>query len=224
VVDGSRRLLGIVTVDDLVDVLIQEGTEDVLHLGAVAGGDDAEEHTSYWAGKITSTVRKRVGWLLLLFVAETFTGSVLRMFQGELQRMTALMFFVPLLIGTGGNAGSQTVTTIVRGLAVGEIRLRDTLRVWWRETSTGVLLGLLLGVFGFLRAILWGQDWKLCATVAVSMATVCIWANTVGSLIPLLARRLKIDPTVVSAPLITTVVDATGLIIYFSIAKVLLHL
>jgi magnesium transporter len=224
VVDERKRLLGIVTVDDLVDVLIQEGTEDVLHMGAVSGGGEADQDTSYWAGHITSAVKKRVGWLLLLFVAETFTGSVLRLFEGELQKVTALMFFVPLLIGTGGNAGSQTVTTIVRGLAVGEIRLRDAFRVWRRETSTGVLLGLLLGACGFLRAILWGQDWRLCVTVGISMAAVCMWANTVGSLIPLLARRLKIDPTVVSAPLITTVVDATGLMIYFIIAKAILRL
>lgn len=222
VVDDSRHLLGIVTVDDLVDVLIQENTEDVLHLGAVSGGDDAEEDTSYWAGRIGSTVKKRIGWLLLLFVAETLTGSVLRWAESELRAQVALMFFVPLLIGTGGNAGSQTVTTIVRGLAVGEIRLRDTLRVWLKETSTGLLLGLLLGLFGFIRAVFWGQDWRFCAVVGLAMAAVCIWANTVGSLVPLLARRLKIDPTVVSAPLITTVVDATGLVIYFLIAKAIL--
>jgi magnesium transporter len=223
-VDEQRHLLGIVTVDDLVDVLIQEGTEDVLHLGGVSGGRDAEEDTSYWAGRIGSTVKKRIGWLLLLFVAETMTGSVLRMFRHEVEANVALSFFVPLLIGTGGNAGSQTVTTIVRGLAVGEIRLRDALRVWWRETSAGILLGLLLGIFGFGRALLWGLSWPFCAVIGLTMAAVCVWANTVGSLVPLLARRLRIDPTVVSAPFITTVVDATGLVIYFMIAKAILHL
>jgi magnesium transporter len=221
VVDENRRLLGVLTVDDLVDVLIQENTEDVLSLGAVSGGDP-EENTSYWAGQIFSVVKKRIGWLLLLFVAETFTGAVLRQFNGELAKVTALAFFIPLLIGTGGNAGSQTVATIVRGLALGEIRLRDAHRVLVRESSAGLVLGLLLGFFGFVRAILWGQDWRLCATVGVSVIGICTWATIVGSVVPLLARRFRIDPTVVSAPLITTVVDATGLVIYFGIAKMML--
>ena len=222
VVDERRRLLGVLTVDDLVDVLIQENTEDVLNLGAVSGGGDAEENTSYWAGQVFSVVKKRIGWLLLLFVAETFTGAVLRHFDAELAKVTALAFFVPLLIGTGGNAGSQTVATIVRGLALGEIRLRDAFRVLLRESSAGLLLGLMLGLFGFVRALLWGQDWRLCATVGVALVAICIWATVVGSVVPLLARRLRIDPTVVSAPLITTVVDATGLIIYFWVAKAML--
>ncbi|HEU4752677.1 MAG TPA: magnesium transporter [Armatimonadota bacterium] len=222
VVDEKRRLLGVVAVDDLVDVLIQEGTEDVLHLGAVSGGDDAEGETSYWAGRIWSVVKKRLGWLLLLFVAETLTGSVLRHFSDELHQVTALTFFIPLLIGTGGNAGSQTVTTIVRGLALGEIRLTDAWRVMLRESSSGLLLGLLLGLFGGARALLWGQSPGICLTVGLTLIAICLWANTVGSLVPLLARRLRIDPTVVSAPLITTVVDATGLVIYFLIAKAIL--
>lgn len=221
VVDENRRLLGVLTVDDLVDVLIQENTEDVLSLGAVSGGDP-EENTSYWAGQIFSVVKKRIGWLLLLFVAETFTGAVLRHYDAELAKVTALAFFVPLLIGTGGNAGSQTVATIVRGLALGEIRMRDAHRVLARESSAGLLLGLTLGLFGFGRALLWGQDWRLCATVGVAVVGICTWATIVGSVVPLLARRLRIDPTVVSAPLITTVVDATGLIIYFGIAKIML--
>jgi magnesium transporter len=224
VVDDRRRLLGIVAVDDLVDVLIQENTEDVLHLGAVSGGSDAEEDTSYWAGRIGSTVKKRIGWLLMLFVTGTITSMVLAGAEAQLRAQVALMFFVPLLIGTGGNAGSQTVTTIVRGLAVGEIRMRDALRVWWRETSTGLLLGLLLGVCGFANALLWGQEWRLGAVVGLAMAAVCVWANTVGSMVPLLAKRLRIDPTVASAPLITTLVDATGLIIYVSIARLVLKI
>jgi magnesium transporter len=224
VVDGNTRLLGIVTVDDLIDVLIQEGTEDVLRMGGVGGHEDAMESTPYWAGRITAVVKKRITWLALLFVAETLTGSVLRHFQGELERVVALSFFVPLLIGTGGNAGSQTVMTVVRGLALGEIRLADTLRVLWREMTTGVLLGLLLGVVAFSRALLWGAKLPLAFTVAITIVAVCTWANTVGSLVPLVAQRLRIDPTVVSAPFITTLVDATGLVIYFVIAKMLLGL
>jgi magnesium transporter len=224
VVDSNTRLLGIVTIDDLIDVLIQEGTEDVLRMGGVGGHEGTSEATPYWAGRITAVVKKRITWLLLLFVAETFTGSVLRHFKVEMERQVALAFFVPLLIGTGGNAGSQTVTTVVRGLALGEIRLRDTLRVLWREMSTGVLLGLLLGIVAFGRALLWGANIPLALTVAITILAVCAWANTVGSLVPLAAQRLRIDPTVVSAPFITTLVDATGLIIYFVIAKMLLGL
>lgn len=218
VVDANRRLLGIVTVDDLVDVMIKEQTEDVLALGGVSGGDE-EENASYWAGRLMSVVKKRIVWLLLLFVAGTLTGSVLRYFDDALSRMTALAFFIPLLIGTGGNAGSQTVATIVRGLAVGEIRLRDSLRVAIREASTGLVLGVLLGLVGVARAYFWGADWRLGVTVGISLAAVCLWANLVGSLIPLLAKRLRLDPTLVSAPLITTIVDATGLLIYFGIAR-----
>jgi magnesium transporter len=224
VVDANQRLLGVVTVDDLVDVLIREGTEDVLHLGAVSGGDDPEADTSYWAGRIGSAVRKRIGWLLLLFVAGTFTTSIMDLAEEEIGRLPALAAFIPLLIGTGGNAGSQTVTTIVRGLAVGEIRLRDALRVLVRESSTGVLLGLMLAVIGVARVLATGKGLGLALTVGVTMAVVCVWANMVGSMVPLLAKKLRIDPTVVSAPLITTVVDASGLVIYFAIARALLKL
>ncbi|MBI3909393.1 MAG: magnesium transporter [Armatimonadetes bacterium] len=222
VVDEEQHLLGIVTIDDLVDVLIQEGTEDVLRLGGVAGHAGGVDETSYWAGRITAVVRKRFSWLLLLFVAETFTGTVLRHFGQELHKVTQLAFFVPLLIGTGGNAGSQTVTTIVRGLALREIRPRDALRVLAREASTGILLGLMIAVVAFGRAVLWGAIPGLPVAVGLAIVAITVWATTVGTLIPLVAQRLRIDPTVVSAPFITTFVDATGLVIYFLIAKAIL--
>lgn len=225
VVDDDRRLLGVVTVDDLVDVLIQENTEDVLSLGAVSGpGDDAEEATSYWAGRIWSAVRKRVGWLLLLFGAGTLTSFVLRTFEHEIHTVTALALFIPLLIGTGGNAGSQTVTTVVRGLALGEIRMRDAWKVLLRESWTGITLGLLLGAAGFVWALFWKVGWQIAATVGLSVILICLWANVVGSMVPLLARRFRIDPAVVSAPLITTVVDASGLVIFFLIARLMLRM
>lgn len=224
VVDGTTRLLGIVTVDDLIDVLIQEGTEDVLRMGGIGGHEDATEATPYWAGRITAVVKKRITWLLMLFVAGTLTTSVLHYFGEEIGKFTALAFFVPLLIGTGGNAGSQTVMTVVRGLALGEIRLADTFRVLWRELTTGLLLGLLLGVVAFTGALLWKGSLPLALTVGLTIVAVCAWANTVGSMVPLVAQRLRIDPTVVSAPFITTLVDATGLVIYCVIAKTLLGL
>lgn len=224
VADADRRLLGVVTVDDLVDVLIKEGTEDLLHLGAVAGGDDAESETSYWAGRIGSTVKKRVPWLLLLFIAGSITSQVLGHFHQELKELVALSFFVPLLIGTGGNAGSQTVMTVVRGLALGEIRPRDASRVLLREALTGLVLGLLLGGLAFAGGWASTGNPGLGAVLGLAVVVVCAWSTCVGALIPISAHFFKIDPTVASAPFISTFVDATGLVIYFLIAKAVLRL
>ncbi|MGE5277890.1 MAG: magnesium transporter [Acidobacteriota bacterium] len=223
VVDEANRLLGIVTVDDVIDILIEEQTEDLLHLGGVSATEETVEQ-GYFVTKPFRNVRLRFNWLLLLFVAETFTGTVLRHFEGELARVVALSFFIPLLIGTGGNSGSQTVTSIVRGLAVGDIKLRDFWRVLAREAGSGLLLGLMLGSVGFGRALLWGSTMPLAATVGISILVICTWANAVGATIPMLATAVHIDPTVMSAPLIATLVDATGLAIYFVIAKSILGL
>jgi magnesium transporter len=217
--DGS--VVGFVTVDDVIDVLIEEGTEDILKLAAVEPG---ALDRPYFENPVLRVVRKRIGWLLLLFVAETFTGTVLRYFENELAAVVALSFFIPLLIGTGGNAGSQTVTTIIRSLALHEIGLRDAWRVLGREATTGITIGLLLGGVAFGRALLWGAHMPLAATVAITILAICSWSTTVGSVIPIAASRFGVDPAVLSAPLITTLVDATGLVIYFSIAKVILKL
>jgi magnesium transporter len=217
--DGS--VVGFVTVDDVVDVLIEEGTEDILKLAAVEPG---ALDRPYFENPVLRVVRKRIGWLLLLFVAETFTGTVLRYYEGELAAVVALSFFIPLLIGTGGNAGAQTVTTIIRSLALREIRLRDGWRVLGREATTGVTIGVLLGAVAFARALLWGAHMPLAATVSITILAICSWSTTVGSVIPIVASRFGIDPAVLSAPLITTLVDATGLVIYFSIAKAILKL
>ena len=223
VVDDNDKLLGIVTVDDVIDILIEEQTQDVLHLGGVSATEEEVEQ-GYFASKPWRNVRLRFNWLLLLFVTETLTGTVLRHYEDEIAKVVALSFFIPLLIGTGGNSGSQTVTTIVRGLAVGEIRLRDFARVLVREGGSGLVLGILLGIVGFGRALLWGSTTPLALTVGVSILVICTWANAVGAMIPMLATLFKIDPTVMSAPLIATLVDATGLIIYFTIAKSFLGL
>jgi len=217
--DGS--VVGFVTVDDVIDVLIEEQTEDILRMAAVEPG---ALDKPYFDNPILRVVRKRFGWLLLLFVAETFTGTVLRYYESELAAVVALSFFIPLLIGTGGNAGSQTVTTIIRSIALGEIRLKDAGRVLAREMSTGIMIGLLIGSVAFGRALLWGAHTPLAFTVSLTVLAICCWSTTVGSLIPIAAERFGVDPAVLSAPLITTLVDATGLIIYFSIAKVVLHL
>jgi magnesium transporter len=212
----------VVTVDDLVDVLIQEGTEDVLRLGGVSGGDDAEATTSYWAGRIGSAVRKRIGWLLLLFVAGSLTSQVLKSFNHQIENVVALSFFIPLLIGTGGNAGSQTVMTVVRGLALGEVRPRDAGRVVLREMLTGLLLGVVLGSLAFAGGWLFTGDLRLGMVLGTSVVAVCGWSTCVGALVPITAHAFKVDPTVASAPFISTLVDATGLLIYFMIAKALL--
>jgi magnesium transporter len=219
VLDRSGALAGIVTVDDVLDVLVEESTEDQLRFSGV---ESEAGSRPYFSTSIWRVVRSRVGWLVLLFVAETSTGTVLRHFEDDLAKVVALSFFIPLLIGTGGNTGAQTVSTIIRGLALGEIKTQDTGRVVLRELLSGLLLGALLGMIGFARAMLWHSGVELSAVVGLTILVIVTWANSVGAIIPLVAQRFKIDPALVSAPLITTLVDATGLAIYLMIAKVLL--
>ena len=220
VVDDQNRLVGVITHDDLVDVLEEEATEDFLRLGAVETGPLVDK--PYWSQRIYDLVRSRFVWLLILFVAETFTGIVLRHYQSELEAVVTLSFFIPLLIGTGGNAGSQTVATVIRALALQEVRSRDVLRVWWREARVGILLGLLIGSAGYIRALIWGVAPEMALTVGITVAVICTWATTVAALVPLFASALRIDPTIISGPLMTTLIDGTGLIIYFSLAALIL--
>jgi magnesium transporter len=222
VVAPDGKMFGIVTVDDIIDVLVHESTEDVMRFAGIEANGTMDQ--PYFTIPILRVLRKRFGWLLMLFLAETLTGSVLRIFESELATVVALSLFIPLLIGTGGNTGAQTVSTIIRGLALKEIRLRDTWRVIVREFWSGALLGLALGSVGFVRTLLWGETFRLALVVGFTILAICTWANTIGSLIPLVAQKFKIDPAVVSAPLITTLVDATGLAIYMLIAKVILGL
>jgi magnesium transporter len=217
--DGS--MVGFVTVDDVVDVLIEEGTEDVLKMAAV---DPGAQGRPYFESSFASVIRRRIVWLLLLFVAGTLTASVLHHFEDEITTVVALSFFIPLLIGTGGNAGSQTVMTVIRSLSLGEVRMRDARRVVLRELGTGLALGVLVGSVALGHALFNGAETRLALTVAATMLAICAWATTVGSLVPLLAQRIGLDPAVLSAPLIATFVDATGLVIYFTIAKWILGL
>jgi magnesium transporter len=159
---------------------------------------------------------------LLLFVAGTLTSAVLHRFESELAAVVALAFFIPLLIGTGGNAGAQTVMTVIRSLALGEVGVRHAWRVALREATTGMLVGLMVAPIAFGQALLWKAPMALALTVSVTMFAICIWSTTVGALIPIAAQRFGVDPAVLSAPLITTLVDATGLVIYFTIAKAIL--
>lgn len=219
VVDHKRHLVGLITHDDLVEVLEEEATEDIQRLGA---SEPLEE--PYLDAPVLSVVRKRIGWLLLLFVTESFTGSVLRLFDEELTEAVALAFFIPLLIGTGGNAGSQVASTIIRALALGEVRFRDLVRVVWREVRTSLLLGMSMGLIGLVRALTWGSPATLATTVGLSLIAIVLWAGVIGALLPLVASRFRIDPAVVSGPAMSTLVDATGLLIYFLIARMIMGL
>ncbi|HEX5965268.1 MAG TPA: magnesium transporter [Pyrinomonadaceae bacterium] len=219
VVEQDGSVVGFVTVDDVIDVLIEEQTEDILRMAAVEPG---AMDKPYFDNPIMRVVRKRIGWLLLLFVAGTLTSAVLHKFESELAAVVALAFFIPLLIGTGGNAGAQTVMTVIRSLALGEVGVRHAWRVVAKEATTGMLLGLLVAPIALVQALFWRAPISLAITVSVTMFAICVWSTTVGSLVPILAQRFGVDPAVLSAPLITTLVDATGLIIYFTIAKLIL--
>ena len=217
--DGS--VVGFVTVDDVVDVMIEEGTEDVLKMAAIESG---ALEKPYFQTSVASVVRRRIGWLMLLFLAQTLTGSVMRHYQSDLAAVVALAFFVPLLIGTGGNAGAQTVTTVIRSLALGEIRKGDARRVLARELSTGIVIGTLVGAVALGWALAFGAHLPLAVTIGVTLIAICTWSTAVGSVVPILAQRYGVDPALLSAPMITTLVDATGLVIYFQIAKLVLGL
>lgn len=219
VVDAQGRLVGIVTADDVADVLEEEVTEDIERLG----GSQPLEMAYLRAGPLT-LARKRAGWLLLLFFGATYTGTVMSHFEAEIQAAVSLTFFIPMLIGTGGNVGSQTVMTVIRAMAVGEVEFADIFRVWRKEVATALILGLLMGVAGAIRAIVLGVEQNVVLTVALTAGVIVVWSATIAAILPLLLRRLKVDPAVVSAPLITTLVDGTGLFLYFEIARYLLKL
>lgn len=217
VVDEQRVLLGLITIDDVVDVLQEETTEDIQRL---AGTEPLER--PYLDSSVVSIVRKRVGWLLLLFLTATLTGTVLRLFEEQLEAVVALSFFIPLLIGTGGNAGSQTTSTVIRALSLGELSKRSIWQPLWHEIRIGLLLGIVLAAAAYGRAMLWHTGTDIALTVSIAIFAIVVWATSMGSLLPVVAEWVGIDPTVVSGPAMSTLVDATGLFIYFSIAGFLL--
>jgi magnesium transporter len=219
VVDDADHLLGIITEDDVADVLEAEATEDIERLGG-----SQPLNIPYRLSSVPLLVRKRVVWLLVLFVAEAYTGTVLRNFEVELGTVVALGFFIPLLIGTGGNIGSQTVTLIVRAMAIGEITLRDIGWIVFKELRVGLIMGLAMGGIGFAQAALLGVGSEIGLVVALTLVAISAWSATVAAALPLILRWLRVDPAVVSAPFITTLVDGTGLIIYFEIARAVLSL
>ncbi|MCH8978548.1 MAG: magnesium transporter [Armatimonadetes bacterium] len=219
ILDESGRMVGLFTGDDAQEILEEADTEDVLKLAAVGGAPESYLSLSVW-----QLAKRRLPWLGALFVAETLTGAVMRRYGVSEPSLgiTELMFFVPLIIGAGGNCGSQVTTTLTRALALGDVDVSD----WWlvlrREVATALIVGAALGTLGFFRAwIGWRTDLSLSLAVAVALPIVVLWATSVGSLLPLAAKRFGADPAVMSAPFITTFVDATGLIIYFEVAILL---
>jgi len=218
VVDDENRLLGVLTVDDAMRILEAEESEDLARTGA-----SEPLSRPYLASSVLGLVRARIGWLFVLIVGATLTVNVLDAFEDTLAQVVALALFVPLLIGTGGNAGAQAATTVVRAMAVGDVRFADLPRVVGREVATGFLLGSGLGLLGFVPAMLL-VDRDIATVISVALVVVCTLATTAGSLTPMLAKRLGVDPAVVSAPFITTFVDATGLVVYFLVARAVLGL
>jgi magnesium transporter len=218
VVDGENHLLGVVTVDDVLDILEEEATEDIQRLG---GSEPLAQ--PYFSASTLEIVRKRLVWLLPLFAASIVTDTVVNSFSDMLAAFVTVGIFIPVISGTAGNAGSQTVTTIIRAIAVNEVRLADFGRAWLREGSVAVILGLILGVAGYIRGLVLNAEPGVSLVLALTLPLVVVWANTVATLVPLLAERFRIDPTVVSAPMITTIVDASGIFIYLLLARIILN-
>ena len=221
VVDENDRLLGIITADDAADVLLEEAGEDIERLG---GSEPLEE--PYLRASVLHLVRKRVPWLMILFLGGAYTASVLEFFSDTLAELVALSFFIPMLIGTGGNVGSQTVTTLVRAMGVGEVDFNDLLRVLRRELMVGLILGFVMGLVAYVRAWTLGQEigMRIGPVVGLSALLIVVWSATVAAVLPLVLHRLRVDPAVVSAPFITTLVDGTGLFVYFMLARLLIGL
>jgi len=226
VVDANDRIQGIVTVDDIVDVVREEATEDIQKIGGTQALD-----APYLQVGLLHMVRARAPWLTVLFVGQLLTATAIAYFEDAIARAVVLALFIPLVISSGGNSGSQASTLVIRAMAVDEVRLRDWWRVLRRELGVGLLLGALLGVLGLLRVLLWpgGADelghafvW-VGATVAVSLLWIVLWGSVAGSMLPFFLRRLGFDPASASAPFVSTLVDVTGLVIYFSVASVFLR-
>jgi len=219
VVDKKGRLLGAITSDDIIDVIISEASEDIIKFG----GTVELEH-SYLVAKISDLIKSRAIWIILLYILESLTANVLKFFEGELTKVVALSFFIPLLIDSGGNVGSQSATLVIRALALGELTTKDFIKVLFRESLTALGLGALLSpiAFGIAYTVSW--DVRISVVVALSIIAVVFLSSLTGGFLPFLARALKLDPAIISAPLITTLSDILGLTLYFVLAMLVLGL
>jgi magnesium transporter len=227
VVDEKNRLVGRILVDDIVDVIQEEATEDIQKLGGSEALDEP-----YLTIRMSKMLRKRAGWLAALFLGEMLTASAMKHFESEIAAAVVLALFIPLIISSGGNSGSQATTLVIRAMALGEVRLRDWWRVVQREMLAGLGLGAILGAMGVVRIETWqsigwadyGSHHALIAiTVGASLVGIVLWGTIAGSMLPFLLRRLGFDPASASAPFVATLVDVSGLVIYFSVALVVLH-
>ncbi len=226
VVDVEGRMKGIVTVDDIVDVLQEEATEDIQKIGGTEALD-----APYLQTGLASMVKKRVVWLAALFLSEMLTTTAMSRFETEISRAVVLALFIPLIISSGGNSGSQATTLVIRAMALGEVKLRDWWRVIRRELASGLMMGSVLGAIGFVRVVLWHFLFKaygahfvvVALTIGVSVVGVVTWGTLSGSMLPFVLRRFGLDPASASAPFVATLVDVTGIVIYFTIASVILR-
>lgn len=225
VVDDDRRMQGIVTLNDIINIVQQEATEDIQKIGGMEALDEP-----YLEIGIFRMIKKRAGWLTILFVSEMFTATAMGYFEKEISKAVVLALFLPLIISSGGNSGSQATTLVIRALALKEIRLKDWWRVMRREIFSGLALGLILASIGFFRIVLWptrkslyGEHFVLIAlTVSGSLIGIVLWGSLVGSILPLVLKKLKFDPASASAPFVATMVDVTGIVIYFTVASIIL--
>lgn len=212
IVDSEDKLVGIVTHDDVADIIIQEDTEDIYKYGAVS------EYTDYMSSRAPTLAKHRIFWLLILVIMGFFSGMVIEKYSFQLQTVVALAFFIPLLCGSGGNAGTQSSTVIIRGLATGEVKIRDVFKVFRKEILTSLLVGVAMGLLAAARAIVMNKDLLLAVTVGLTMVVTVIVATTLGAMLPLLFKKMKLDPALMSGPFISSIVDIVTLFVYFQIA------
>lgn len=225
VTDYDGILLGIVTIDDLLDIIEREDTEDIQKLG----GSEALEDP-YFSTKLNLLIRKRAGWLIVLFIGEMLTATAMSFFEDEIAKAVVLALFIPLIISSGGNSGSQAATIITRALAIGEVKLTDWLKVFKRELISGIALGATLGIIGLLRVVVWSfffntygeHSFLLGLTIGLTLLGIVLWGTITGSMLPIILKKLGFDPAVSSAPFVATIVDVTGIVIYFSLAFLIL--
>lgn len=218
VVDNEKRLVGIITIDDIVDIIEQENTEDIQKMAAM---EPSEEE--YLETGVFKLAKNRIIWLLILMISATFTGAIIQKYDEVLQSVVILAAFIPMLMDTGGNAGSQSSTLIIRGLALGQIEMKDILKVIWKEIRVSLIVGVILSIVNFFRIYyLQKVELAISATVSITLFFTIVIAKVVGCVLPIVAKKLKLDPAIMASPLITTIVDALSLIIYFGVATLLL--
>lgn len=220
VTDSENRLVGIITIDDILDIIEEENEEDFAKMNALAPSDE-----EYLDSSVYSLAKQRIMWLLILMISATFTGIIIRQYESVLSSVVILASFIPMLMDTGGNSGSQSSTLIIRGLALGELEIADYPKILWKEFRVSIVVGLVLAFINFLRIYLLERvDFIVSLTVCISLFATVVLAKVVGGMLPLIAKKFKLDPAIMAAPLVTTIVDTFALMVYFSTATLLMGL